>query len=99
MTSGLAARSTAVYKVAMTIASVNPATGETLRTFEPYDEVEVERRLALADSAFRSYRRTSFDERARLVRAMADVQQRVGTEQPIARGASVAHRFKRCEGL
>jgi len=25
---------------AMTIASVNPATGETLRTFEPYDEVE-----------------------------------------------------------
>ena len=50
-----------------------PATGETLKTFEPYDEAEIERRLALADSAFRSYRRTSFDERAELVRAMADV--------------------------
>ena len=30
-------------------------------------------RLALADSAFRAYRLTSFDERAELVRAMADV--------------------------
>ena len=57
----------------MTIATVYPATGETLKTFEPYDEAEVERRLALADSAFRVYRRTRFDERATLVRAMADV--------------------------
>ena len=57
----------------MSISSVYPATGETLKTFEPYDEAEVERRLALADSAFRVYRRTSFDERATLVRAMADV--------------------------
>jgi succinate-semialdehyde dehydrogenase/glutarate-semialdehyde dehydrogenase len=57
----------------MSISSVYPATGETLKTFEPYDEAEVERRLALADSAFRVYRRTRFDERATLVRAMADV--------------------------
>ena len=57
----------------MAISSVYPATGETLKTFEPYDEAEVERRLARANSAFRSYRRTSFDERARLVRALADV--------------------------
>jgi len=57
----------------MTIATINPTTGETLKTFEPYDEAEVERRLALAESAFRSYSRTTFDERAALVRAMADV--------------------------
>ena len=57
----------------MPIATINPATGETLKTFEPYDEAEIERRLALADSAFRSYRRTSFDERAKLVSGMADV--------------------------
>ena len=57
----------------MTIATVYPATGETLKTFEPYDEAEVERRIALADGAYRSYRRTSFDERAKLVRAMADI--------------------------
>jgi len=57
----------------MTIATIYPATGETLKTFEPYDEAEVERRIALADSAYRSYRRTSFDERAKLVRALADI--------------------------
>ena len=57
----------------MPISTINPTTGETLKTFEPYDEAEIERRLALADSAFRGYRLTSFDERAELVRAMADV--------------------------
>ena len=57
----------------MTIATINPTTGKTLKSFEPYDEAEVERRLELADSAFRSYRRTSFEERASLVRRMADV--------------------------
>ena len=36
-------------------------------------QAEIERRLALAHKAYSSYRRTSFEERARLVRAMADV--------------------------
>ena len=64
----------------MSISSVYPATGETLKTFEPYDEAEVERRLALADSAFRVYRRTRFDERATLVRAMADALDRLSPQ-------------------
>jgi succinate-semialdehyde dehydrogenase/glutarate-semialdehyde dehydrogenase len=55
----------------MAIASVNPATGETLRTFEPHDASEVDRRLALAEREFRTYRKTSFDQRSRLVRALA----------------------------
>jgi len=63
----------AVYKVAMAIASVYPATGETLKSFDPYDKAEVERRIALSQSAYRSYRRTSFEERAELMRALADV--------------------------
>ena len=32
----------------MAIASINPATGKTLRTFEPHSEAEIERRVALA---------------------------------------------------
>ena len=60
-------RTASVYNLAMAIASVNPATGEILKSFEPHDEEEIERRVALADSAFRSYRRTTYDERARLV--------------------------------
>lgn len=57
----------------MTIATVNPTTGETLKTFEPFDDAELERRLALADRAYRAYRRTSLDERAALVRGLADL--------------------------
>ncbi len=59
--------------VTVTIATVNPTTGETLKTFEPYDESEVDRRLALSEQAFRSFRRMGLDERARLVRSLADL--------------------------
>ncbi|MCZ0204935.1 NADP-dependent succinic semialdehyde dehydrogenase [Streptomyces sp. UMAF16] len=49
----------------MPIATVNPANGETLKTYEPMDEDELERRLELAEATFRTYRTTSFAERAR----------------------------------
>jgi succinate-semialdehyde dehydrogenase / glutarate-semialdehyde dehydrogenase len=57
----------------MAIATVNPATGETLKTFEPLTAAELDDRLARAEAAFRSYRRTGFAERARWMRAAADV--------------------------
>ncbi|HTR04204.1 MAG TPA: NAD-dependent succinate-semialdehyde dehydrogenase [Thermoanaerobaculia bacterium] len=56
----------------MAIASVNPATGETLRTFTPLTEPEVERRVALGASAFPRWRATSFAERAGVVSRAAD---------------------------
>jgi succinate-semialdehyde dehydrogenase/glutarate-semialdehyde dehydrogenase len=57
----------------MAIATVNPTTEETLRTFEPYDSDEIERRVALAHKAFLSWRRTSFSERAGLMMRLADI--------------------------
>ncbi|MGV9993358.1 NADP-dependent succinic semialdehyde dehydrogenase [Streptomyces sp. NPDC003374] len=57
----------------MSIATVNPATGETLKTYEAMDEEEVERRLQLAEATFRTYRTTGFDERARLMNRAADL--------------------------
>ncbi|MGH9305011.1 MAG: aldehyde dehydrogenase family protein, partial [Acidimicrobiales bacterium] len=59
----------------MTIATINPATGETLKRFEPYSEAEVERRLALAASTFKTYRRTSLTERAALMNRVADLME------------------------
>ncbi|HEU4699286.1 MAG TPA: NAD-dependent succinate-semialdehyde dehydrogenase [Gemmatimonadales bacterium] len=47
----------------MTIASVNPATGETLRTFAPLTDAELDARLERAARAFQFYRHTTFDER------------------------------------
>ncbi|MFF6780604.1 NADP-dependent succinic semialdehyde dehydrogenase [Streptomyces sp. NPDC012510] len=57
----------------MPIATVNPANGETLKTYDALGEEEIERRLATADSTFRSYRTTSFAERARLLHRAADL--------------------------
>ncbi|MEV7968771.1 NADP-dependent succinic semialdehyde dehydrogenase [Sphaerisporangium sp. NPDC088356] len=48
----------------MAIATINPATGETLKTFEPLDEHEVEERLALAAAEFERYRTSDFKRRA-----------------------------------
>lgn len=48
----------------MAIASINPATGECLRRFDPYSRTEIETRLERASSAFRCFRTTSFSRRA-----------------------------------
>ncbi|MFD4657580.1 NADP-dependent succinic semialdehyde dehydrogenase [Kitasatospora sp. NPDC058444] len=60
----------------MPIASVNPATGETLQTFEPLDAAGVEQRLARAEAAFHGYRGTPFAARAELMHRAADLLDR-----------------------
>ncbi|MET9889620.1 NADP-dependent succinic semialdehyde dehydrogenase [Streptomyces sp. NPDC006465] len=55
----------------MPIATVNPANGETLKTYDALGAEEIERRLAAAESAFRTYRTISFAERARLMHRAA----------------------------
>ena len=56
------------------IASINPATGETLRTFEPLtDRADRRRACARADAAYRAYRHTPFAERARWLHAAAEI--------------------------
>ncbi|MDX3641905.1 NADP-dependent succinic semialdehyde dehydrogenase [Streptomyces sp. MB09-02B] len=57
----------------MPIATVNPANGETLKTYDALGEEEIEHRLATADATFRTYRTTSFAERARLLRRAAEL--------------------------
>ncbi|MGW1273174.1 NADP-dependent succinic semialdehyde dehydrogenase [Streptomyces sp. NPDC002491] len=57
----------------MPIATVNPANGETLETYEAMDEEELERRLQLAEATFRTYRTTTFAERARMLHRAADL--------------------------
>ncbi|MGH3322321.1 MAG: NADP-dependent succinic semialdehyde dehydrogenase [Streptosporangiaceae bacterium] len=57
----------------MPIATVNPTTGETLKTFDSLSAEEVGARIARAHETFRTYRRSSFAERARLLRATADL--------------------------
>ncbi|HEV2805637.1 MAG TPA: NAD-dependent succinate-semialdehyde dehydrogenase [Chthoniobacterales bacterium] len=57
----------------MAIASTNPTTGETLKEFAALDAAGVETKLAHAERAFRSFRKTSFRERAAWLNAAADL--------------------------
>jgi len=57
----------------MAIASTNPATGEVVKTFEPLTGAQIEQKLQLAASAFRSHRQTSFAERATKMMRAAEI--------------------------
>jgi succinate-semialdehyde dehydrogenase/glutarate-semialdehyde dehydrogenase len=57
----------------MAIATINPATGETLKTYEPLSEEAVEERIARAAAAFADYRLTDVEQRAAWLRSAADV--------------------------
>ncbi len=48
----------------MTIDSINPATGETLKRFEPHDAAQVEAALAEAQGAFEAWREADLGQRA-----------------------------------
>ena len=58
------------------IATVNPATGETIRTFEALTESELNEKLQRAAEAFQAYRRTSFKDRARWMACSAEILER-----------------------
>ncbi|HEY0527186.1 MAG TPA: NAD-dependent succinate-semialdehyde dehydrogenase, partial [Gemmatimonadaceae bacterium] len=57
----------------MTISTVNPATGKTLRTFEPFTAERVETCIQNAVAAFQIHRRTSFADRAASMVRAADI--------------------------
>jgi succinate-semialdehyde dehydrogenase / glutarate-semialdehyde dehydrogenase len=57
----------------MAIATVNPVTGETLKTYEPLSDEALEEKIARAAAAWKDYRGTSAEQRAGWLRAAADV--------------------------
>lgn len=57
----------------MAIATVNPATGQVLKTFEALSDAQLEVKLQKAADAFLSYRKTSFAERSKWMLSAAAV--------------------------
>ncbi|HUF35878.1 MAG TPA: NAD-dependent succinate-semialdehyde dehydrogenase [Gemmatimonadales bacterium] len=57
----------------MSIQTINPTTGQTLRTFQPLSEAELDGRLECAAEAYRRNRRTPFAERARMMVRAAEI--------------------------
>ena len=60
----------------MAIATINPATGETVATFEPLTASELAVKLDRADRAFHTYRRTMFVQRSRWLNQAAELLER-----------------------
>jgi acyl-CoA reductase-like NAD-dependent aldehyde dehydrogenase len=64
---------TAVAEVTRSsFATVNPATGEQIETFSFYDAAKTEKRLALAEKSFESFRKLSVFERAKLLSQLGE---------------------------
>jgi succinate-semialdehyde dehydrogenase/glutarate-semialdehyde dehydrogenase len=57
----------------MAIASINPATGETIQTFDSLDQTQLEAKLKLAAAIFKSYRHTSFADRSQKMLRAAEI--------------------------
>jgi succinate-semialdehyde dehydrogenase / glutarate-semialdehyde dehydrogenase len=61
------------YNDPMPIASINPATGETIKTFDPLTQTELDEKLQRASETFQGYRETSFTERAKSMLRAAEI--------------------------
>lgn len=57
----------------MAYATIDPTTGQTIETFDDHDDTELDRRLTAAAEAHTELRGTTFDDRARWMRAAADL--------------------------
>ena len=60
----------------MAIATINPATGETIATFTPLTEAEIESKLALAATTYKEYRNISFAQKSQWLNNAADILER-----------------------
>ncbi len=57
----------------MTIATINPTTGQTVRTFPSLTDAELEGRLQCAADTYRRYRRTPVADRTRMLVKAAEI--------------------------
>ncbi len=61
----------------MAYATVNPANGKTVQTFPELGDAELERKLATAQAAYETWRRTSYEQRSAVIaRAAALLHER-----------------------
>lgn len=57
----------------MAIATINPATGQTIKTFEALTDAQVDQKIQKATETFRSFRKLSFADRGRMMNRAAEI--------------------------
>jgi succinate-semialdehyde dehydrogenase/glutarate-semialdehyde dehydrogenase len=60
----------------MGITTINPATGETLKTFNPLDDETIEAKLAIAQQTFEQYRHIPIAQKAQWLKVAAEILER-----------------------
>ena len=60
----------------MTIASVNPATGQQIKTYDEMTPAQVSAAVAQAHESWKSWRKTSFADRGRLMKSAGEILRR-----------------------
>jgi len=60
----------------MTIASVNPATGQRIKTYDEMTPAQVSAAVAQAHEAWKSWRKTSFADRGKLMKSAGEILRR-----------------------
>jgi succinate-semialdehyde dehydrogenase / glutarate-semialdehyde dehydrogenase len=57
----------------MAIASINPANGKLLKSFEPLSDAQIEEKIVLACKTFKEYKKIPFADRAVMMRRAAEI--------------------------
>src|SRR5712692_7066414 len=57
----------------MAIATINPATGQTIKTYEALTDSQVDQKIGRAAGVFPSFRKLAFAERARMMNKAAEI--------------------------
>jgi succinate-semialdehyde dehydrogenase/glutarate-semialdehyde dehydrogenase len=57
----------------MAIATINPATGELVKSFDALSDAQIEKKLQLAADTFRSYKSISYSKRAEMMLRAAEI--------------------------
>src|SRR6267142_4186759 len=67
----------------MAIATINPATGQIIKTFEALTDAEVDKKIQLAGEVFPAFRKLSFAERAKMMLKAAEILE--AEKEPLGR--------------
>lgn len=57
----------------MAIATINPATGQTIKTFVAHTDAQVDQKLQKATETFRTFRKLSFADRGKMMNRAAEI--------------------------
>ena len=85
----------------MGIATINPTTGETVKTFDALSSAQIEAKVALAAGTFQTHRLTSFADRAQKMTRAAEIlekeKQELGRLMTIEMGKPLAAAISEAE--